>query len=374
MAQQNLRIIISGGGTGGHIYPAIAIAEALQAEYPNVEILFVGAEGRMEMTLIPKAGYKVVGLPVAGLQRQLSAIAIWKNIQFPFKLAASMLKARQLMSSFKPDAVVGVGGYASGPVLQMAQWLGIPTLIQEQNSYAGLTNKRLAVKAKKICVAYPDMGAWFPAEKLVFTGNPLRKSLQHHQLPSPGEARRKLGLPASEPPTLLVMGGSLGAASINQAMLLHVHELVAAGYQVYWQTGKRSYEELLVKLGPIPLGLVVAPFIERMDLAYAAATAVVSRAGALSISELALLGKPVILVPSPNVAADHQTKNAIALVKVGAAILVKDQEAKDNLADEALKLLGNPALQDSLSAAIKKLAKPNAAHDVAQAVMALVKA
>lgn len=374
MAQQNLKIIISGGGTGGHIYPAIAIAEALQAEYPNVEILFVGAEGRMEMTLIPKAGYKVVGLPVAGLQRQLSAIAIWKNIQFPFKLAASMLKARQLMSSFKPDAVVGVGGYASGPVLQMAQWLGIPTLIQEQNSYAGLTNKRLAVKAKKICVAYPDMGAWFPAEKLVFTGNPLRKSLQHHQLPSPGEARRKLGLPASEPPTLLVMGGSLGAASINQAMLLHVHELVAAGYQVYWQTGKRSYEELLVKLGPIPLGLVVAPFIERMDLAYAAATAVVSRAGALSISELALLGKPVILVPSPNVAADHQTKNAMALVKVGAAILVKDQEAKDNLADEAMKLLGNPALQDSLSAAIKNLAKPNAAHDVAQAVMALVKA
>lgn len=363
--------IISGGGTGGHIYPAIAIAQALQQLDPAAQILFVGAEGKMEMRKVPEAGYEIIGLPVAGIQRRFTPENLIKNLVFPFKLISSLLKARKVLKTFRPQVVIGVGGYASGPVLQQAQWMGIPTLIQEQNSYAGLTNKQLAAKAKAICVAYPDMEAYFPKEKIIFTGNPLRSSLKAGitTQEEAASAREKLGLNPAKG-TFLIMGGSLGARTLNEALLIGHGSLLNSGYQIIWQTGANAYEQIKTSLEleynkTLPTGLLVLPFLTDMQTVYAASTVVVSRAGALSISELALVQKPCILVPSPNVTADHQTQNAKALVNVKAALMVADAQASTDLVPKALALLDDDVAQTQLSQAIGKLAKPTAALEVA---------
>lgn len=360
------RVIISGGGTGGHIYPAIAIANALKEINPSVSILFVGALGRMEMEKVPKAGYEIVGLPVAGLQRRLT----WKNLLVPFKLISSLLKAKKIIKKFKPEVVIGVGGYASGPTLRQAESLGIPTLLQEQNSYAGLTNKMLAKKAAKICVAYNGMETYFPKDKILFTGNPVRKDIEN-VAEKREQALTHFHLDPSKK-TILVIGGSLGARTINRAIGAGLDKIVDNGYQLIWQTGKFYKEECEVLATPYKgRGVYSSDFIYTMDLAYAAADVVISRAGALSVSELCLAEKASVLVPSPNVAEDHQTKNAMALVNEGAAILVKDDVAASELIKTSLKLLGNPEQCQELSANIKKLAKPNAAKDIAAEVCKL---
>ncbi|MGB0522819.1 MAG: undecaprenyldiphospho-muramoylpentapeptide beta-N-acetylglucosaminyltransferase [Flammeovirgaceae bacterium] len=361
-----LKVIISGGGTGGHIYPAIAIADALKEIDSSIDILFVGAEGKMEMEKVPKAGYKIIGLWISGLQRKLTL----RNLSFPFKLIHSWFKARQIIREFKPHVVVGVGGYASGPMMQAAAAKGIPTLIQEQNGYAGLTNKMLADKVKKVCVAYHDMDKYFPKEKILFTGNPVRKDIQ--DLAAIRLAAYAHFTLASDKKTLLILGGSLGARTINDSLKNGVEKVLAAGYQVIWQTGKFYFDEMTAAFkGKENDRLIMKAFITRMDYAYACADVVISRAGALSISELCLAEKPSILVPSPNVAEDHQTKNAMALVKENAAILVKDKEAQACLMDEAIQLLENEEKQAALASQIKQLAKPNAAMDIANEVMRL---
>ena len=351
--------MISGGGTGGHIYPAIAIANAWKEKYPDTEILFVGAEGKMEMQKVPDAGYAIVGLKVAGLQRRLTL----ENLSFPFKLMNSLKLSSKLIKNFDPHAVVGVGGYASGPLLYMAQRKKIPTLIQEQNSYAGLTNKLLAKRAGAICVAYPGMEAFFPKEKIKYTGNPVRKDI----LTLEGKVEQAFlhfGLERSKP-VLLVLGGSLGAKTINEAILRHMEEFEALGYQVLWQTGKFYYEAMKAKLADIGLKHIHAlEFIKNMDLAYAAADLVVSRAGALSVSELSLAGKAVIFIPSPNVVDDHQTKNAMAMVKSNAAAILRDSDAVEGLLALMEELMQDPAMRVRLSDNILKLAKPDAANEI----------
>lgn len=359
------KFIISGGGTGGHIFPAISIADALKRALPQCEILFVGALGRMEMEKVPAAGYPIVGLPVAGFQRRLTL----KNITFFFKLAASMLKARKVIKSFQPHVVIGVGGYASGPVLRAAAAKGIPTLIQEQNSFPGVTNRLLAKKAAAICVAYPDMERFFPAEKILFTGNPIRSHLLNPMDLS--EAYEAFGL-TPERKTILVVGGSLGAGSVNKGVLNHIERLKNKAVQLLWQTGKNYFEDISTALAPMGLENVkVLPFIQRMDWAYGLADLVVSRAGAGTISELALLGKACVLVPSPNVSEDHQTKNAMALVNKEAAVLVKDAEAPEVLLDRALELLADDQRCRRLSGNILQLARPEADKDIAQEVLKL---
>lgn len=369
------KYIISGGGTGGHIYPAIAIAQALQQQDPEAEVLFVGAEGKMEMQKVPQAGYRIIGLPVAGLQRQLSLQNLGRNLVFPFKLIASLVKAYRVVANFGPNVVIGVGGYASGPVLFVAQLMGIPTLIQEQNSYAGLTNKLLAKRVKRICVAYPGMQHYFPHDKLIFTGNPVRQSLTDLT-----EAHRNTGYkfygfdPAK--PVLLVIGGSLGARTINRALVEHHAALLNAGVQIIWQTGKSGFatvSDQIKQLYPTgqPSGLVITEFIADMDIAYSTADVVLSRAGALSVSELTLVGKPTILVPSPNVADDHQTKNARALSDRHAAITILDQQLSDQLLAVVLTLLDDTSRRQTLIAAIKELAMPNAATMIAGIVQEL---
>lgn len=366
------RIIISGGGTGGHIYPAVAIANALKATLPSVDILFVGANGKMEMEKVPKAGYKIIGLDIAGLQRKLSL----KNLLLPFKIIKSLSQASKVLADFKPHIAVGVGGYASGPLLFMAARKGVPTLIQEQNSYAGITNKLLSKEAKKICVAYPNMTAYFPAQKVVFTGNPVRKDIQGADLLKlPGSVHFKL---STEKKTILVIGGSLGARTINESILAGLEKIKAAGYQLIWQTGKAYYEKAMesYKAHPMSNGwgdFKIFDFIYEMNLAYGAADIVVSRAGALSISELCLVGKPVILVPSPNVAEDHQTKNAMALVNKKAAVLVKDDEAKELLIDKILEVLENEPLKAELRQNIKTLGKPNADQEIVNEILNIIK-
>ncbi|HWZ21245.1 MAG TPA: undecaprenyldiphospho-muramoylpentapeptide beta-N-acetylglucosaminyltransferase, partial [Cytophagaceae bacterium] len=338
MTEQNksYRIIISGGGTGGHIFPAIAIANAIKEVHPNAEILFVGAEGKMEMEKVPQAGYKIVGLPVAGFQRKLT----FKNFLFPFKLLSSLLKARNIVKEFKPDVAVGVGGYASGPLLYAASTKGIPTLIQEQNSYAGVTNKILSKKAKTICVAYQGMERFFSKDKIVYTGNPVRKDILEYKSKKQ-EGLQFFGLNENVN-TIFIMGGSLGARTVNKSVIANLDMLVEAGVQVIWQTGKFYYKECLEVVSKINSDKIkVLEFINDMNLAYAVADIVISRAGALSISELCLVQKPVILVPSPNVAEDHQTKNAMALVEVNAAQLIKDDQAERVLVPAVLKLLQN---------------------------------
>ncbi|GGF21239.1 UDP-N-acetylglucosamine--N-acetylmuramyl-(pentapeptide) pyrophosphoryl-undecaprenol N-acetylglucosamine transferase [Echinicola rosea] len=360
--------MISGGGTGGHIYPAIAIAHAWAELYPESEILFVGAEGKMEMQKVPEAGYAIEGLPVAGLQRRFTL----QNLSFPFKLWDSINKAKKLIKRFKPHAVVGVGGYASGPLLYVAQQQGVPTLIQEQNSFAGLTNKLLAKQARAFCVAYEGMDKFFPADRIHFTGNPVRKDIL--DLASKKEsAMHHFGLKADRK-VILVLGGSLGARTINNAVVASMKHFEAQGYQVLWQTGKFYIEEMTGKLAEEGLAHVHAlEFIREMDLAYAAADLVISRAGALSVSELSLVGKPVIFIPSPNVAEDHQTKNALACVQQDAAILLRDEEAVDGLAGKVDELMADPNGMECLGKNIRKLGKPNAAREIVKKLEALIR-
>ena len=345
---QKYKILISGGGTGGHIFPALSIANALQRRI-DAEILFVGAEDRMEMERVPAAGYPIKGLPVVGFDRR----HLLKNISVLLKLRKSLSMARDIVKDFQPDLASGVGGYCSGPTLKAAQKAGVPTLIQEQNSYAGVTNKLLARQALKICVAYHDMERYFPAEKIVLTGNPIRKDLIDHAM-QPAEARRRFGLDENRP-TILVIGGSLGALTINESMEAGVKSLADAGYQVIWQTGKSFIPRARAAAKGLK-GVVVTPFVADMAAAYAAATLVVSRAGAGSISELEVLGLPVILVPSPNVAEDHQTKNARALESRGAAVLIPDVEARQRLVTEIQRIAADPDLLAEMSRNISKLA------------------
>lgn len=363
-----LRIIISGGGTGGHIFPAVSIANAIREISPSAEILFVGAEGRMEMQRVPAAGYEIKGLPVAGFDRK----HLWRNVSVLIKLMKSRRLARKIVSEFRPQVAVGVGGYASGPTLDVAQKMGIPTLLQEQNSYAGVTNKLLAKKAKRICVAYEGMERFFPAEAIMMTGNPVRQNLLHaHHTRE--EAIAAMGLdPAKR--TVLLIGGSLGARTLNDSVLENLSLIRQQKHiQFVWQTGKYYSKSIAERLAAqrCPENLKVMDFISNMDVAYAAADLVISRAGAGSISEFCLLGKPVILVPSPNVAEDHQTKNAMALVQKDAALFVADAEAPRTLMPLAVNTVNDAAKLASLSENVKKLAMPNAAEVIAREVIKL---
>lgn len=360
------KVIISGGGTGGHIFPALSIADELRRRHPDVEILFVGAIGRMEMEKIPQAGYNIEGLKIAGIQRSLSL----KNLSFPIKLVRSLLKAGKIIDSFKPQVAIGVGGYASGPLLFMAQKKNIPTLIQEQNSFPGITNKLLAKRVNTICVAYDKLDSFFPKQKLVVTGNPVRANILNADHKEE-EGQKLFGLDA-EKPTVLFVGGSLGARSINQAVMSGYKKLVDAGFQVIWQTGKLFYSQNELELKQLSKDVIVQPFIREMDLAYAAADVVVSRAGALAITELCIVGKPAILVPSPYVSEDHQTKNAQALVSKNAAIMVREDEAGTKLIDEAIALLQNRGKRLELSGKIRELAKPLATEAIVNEIEKLV--
>ena len=364
---KNLRIIISGGGTGGHIFPAVSIANAIKELRPDTEILFVGAEGRMEMHRVPAAGYPIKGLPVAGFDRK----NLLKNIPVLIKLFKSQRLARKIVKDFQPHAAVGVGGYASGPTLKVAGSMGVPTLLQEQNSYAGVTNKLLAKQAKKICVAYEGMERFFDKDKIILTGNPVRQGLLNHSK-TREEAIATFGLDPSKR-TILILGGSLGARTINQCLMENLDKVKSSGIQFIWQTGKIYIEEAkaaVAKAGELPM-LHVTDFISDMTTAYCAADLVISRAGAGSISEFCLLQKPVILVPSPNVAEDHQTKNALALVNKNAALYVKDIEAKDLLLDKAIEAVKQPDLLKNLSKNITELAFTDSANIIAKEVIKL---
>ncbi|MBQ8008035.1 MAG: undecaprenyldiphospho-muramoylpentapeptide beta-N-acetylglucosaminyltransferase [Bacteroidaceae bacterium] len=364
-------MIISGGGTGGHIFPAVSIANAIKEQRPDAEILFVGAEGRMEMQRVPDAGYRIIGLPIAGFDRK----HLWRNFAVLLKIARSQWMARSIIKEFKPDIAVGVGGYASGPTLKTAAMMGIPTLLQEQNSYAGVTNKLLAKKAKKICVAYEGMEKFFPADKIVMTGNPVRQNLLAHHY-SKAEALESFNF-KPEKKTILVLGGSLGARTINQTLMGAIETIKAnPDIQFIWQTGKIYIEEVRSKVygagGSDIENVYITDFIKEMDKAYAAADLVISRAGAGSISEFCLLNKPVVLVPSPNVAEDHQTKNALALVNKDAAIYVKDAEAQEKLIPIAMETVKDDAKLKSLSEHIAKLALPDSAKIIADEVFKLI--
>ncbi|MBQ6964984.1 MAG: undecaprenyldiphospho-muramoylpentapeptide beta-N-acetylglucosaminyltransferase [Bacteroidaceae bacterium] len=366
-----LRVMVSGGGTGGHIFPAVSIANAIRKQHPEAEILFVGALGRMEMQRVPAAGYKIEGLPVRGLVRPLWSL---KNIGVMLDFLKSKQMVKKLIRSFKPQVVVGVGGYASAPTLNAAYSLGIPCLIQEQNSYAGVTNKSLAKKAQKVCVAYSGMERFFPAEKIIMTGNPVRQNLLDTTI-TKEEARQSFGLEANKR-TVLIIGGSLGARTMNESVMSHLEDIRRCeDVQFIWQTGKyysESISEALCEVEEVP-NLKVMDFISSMDNAYAAADVVVSRAGASSISELCLLGKPCILVPSPNVAEDHQTKNALALSTKDAAIFVADKDAKEQLVGMALEVVRDDAKLASLSKNVKQLAFQNSADVIAEEVYKLAK-
>jgi UDP-N-acetylglucosamine--N-acetylmuramyl-(pentapeptide) pyrophosphoryl-undecaprenol N-acetylglucosamine transferase len=354
-AQQPYRLIISGGGTGGHIFPAIAIANEFRERHPDAQILFVGAKDKMEMTRVPEAGYRIIGLWISGLQRKLT----FSNLLFPLKMIVSYLKAISIVRKFKPHAVIGTGGFASGPIMMAATRLGIPSVIQEQNSFAGLANKQVAGKVSKVCVAYDGMEKYFPKDKIVVTGNPVRKDIL-----TVGTKREKalthFGFDANKR-TLLIIGGSLGARSINESIISGLEKFIDAEVQVIWQTGKGYYDNYKSKLGNYDLRRIrVQDFVREMDLAYAAADVVISRSGALAVSEICIAGKPVILVPSPNVAEDHQTKNAKALVDKAAAVLVLDKDAGEKLLDEAFKLLFDQHRTLKLTENIAKLARPQA--------------
>ena len=365
--EENLRIIISGGGTGGHIFPAVSIANAIKEMCPDADILFVGAEGRMEMQRVPAAGYPIKGLPVAGFDRK----NLLKNIPVLIKLFKSQRMAKQMIKEFRPHAAVGVGGYASGPTLKVAGKMGIPTLIQEQNSYAGVTNKLLAKQAHKICVAYEGMERFFDKKKIILTGNPVRQGLRSHSM-SREEAIRSFHLDPNKK-TVLILGGSLGARTINQCVIENLNKIKESGVQFIWQTGKIYINEAIAAIanaGDVTM-LHVTDFISNMAAAYSAADLVISRAGAGSISEFCLLEKPVILVPSPNVAEDHQTKNALALVNKNAALYVKDMNAKEELIDKAIQTVNQPMLLNNLSVNIAKLAFTDSANVIAKEVIKL---
>jgi UDP-N-acetylglucosamine--N-acetylmuramyl-(pentapeptide) pyrophosphoryl-undecaprenol N-acetylglucosamine transferase len=361
---ENPKFIISGGGTGGHIYPAIAIANELKLRFPKAEFLFVGAQDKMEMQKVPQAGYPIKGLWIAGLQRKLTL----QNLLFPVKLITSLLKSRAIIKSFKPDVVVGTGGFASGPLLQMANSLNIPTLIQEQNSYPGITNKLLSKKANKICVAYENLERFFPNEKMILTGNPVRQDLIDI-VSKREEAIKFFNLDPSKK-TLLVLGGSLGARRVNQLVEKELSFFDSLNVQIIWQCGKfyldeyKKYDSNNVQ---------VLAFIDRMDLVYAAADFVISRAGASSVSELSIVGKPVIFIPSPNVAEDHQTKNAKSIVDKNGALLIKESELDEKFETILSDLVSNKNLQKQLSENIKKLAKVNATKDIVDEIVKLIK-
>lgn len=362
------RAIISGGGTGGHIFPAIAIANEIKKRNPEAEILFVGALGKMEMEKVPQAGYKIVGLPIAGLQRKLT----FSNFLLPVKIIKSLWLASKIISDFKPDVVIGVGGYASGPTLRAAISKGIPTLIQEQNSFPGKTNKILASKVHKICTAYDGLEKFFPATKIVKTGNPVRSEMVAIE-GKRDEALTYFGLDTNKK-TILIIGGSLGARTLNESVMQHLSSISNSDTQILWQSGKFYYKSLsenqdLKGISNIHLN----EFIQRMDLAYAAADVIISRAGAISVSELCLVHKPTILVPSPNVAEDHQTKNAMALVHQEAAILVKDSEAKEQLIPRVFELLKNENLQNELKQNIARLGLPTATEDIVNEIEKIIK-
>lgn len=365
--EESLRIIISGGGTGGHIFPAVSIANALKEQHPDIKILFVGAENRMEMQRVPAAGYDIIGLPVEGLDRK----RLWRNFRVLYKLFLSQLKARKIIKDFRPHAAVGVGGYASGPLLKAAASAGIPTLLQEQNSYAGVTNKLLAKTAKKICVAYEGMDKFFPKEKIILTGNPVRQGLLQSKM-TREEAIASFGLNPTKK-TILVVGGSLGARTLNRAMTAYLKQISEGEIQFIWQTGKFYIDDArraVESIGTMAQ-LHVTDFISDMVAAYRAADLVISRAGASSISELCLLQKPVILVPSPNVAEDHQTKNALALVHKDAAVYVKDLEAERTLVPTALEVVNNGNKLQQLSKNIVQLAYHDSANVIAREVYEL---
>jgi UDP-N-acetylglucosamine--N-acetylmuramyl-(pentapeptide) pyrophosphoryl-undecaprenol N-acetylglucosamine transferase len=364
---KKIKIIISGGGTGGHIYPAVSIANTLKKRNPYIEILFVGATGRMEMEKIPAAGYRIIGLPVAGLQRRFAL----KNFAVPFKFIKSLNCAKKIIHDFAPDVVVGVGGYASAPTLRAAAKLGIPTLIQEQNSYAGLANKLLAKKTEKICVAYNGMQKFFPEKKIVLTGNPVRQDLFNVKVLE-NEACEFFNLDKSKK-TLLVVGGSLGARTLNNVILKELNRINNNNIQLIWQTGKNYFAQAQNEIAYSAVNNTrVFDFIYRMDLAFAAADIVISRAGAGTISELCIVAKPCILVPSPNVSEDHQTKNAMALVNENAAIKVTDHDAQNDLIDTVLQILSNEEKMKMLGNNISKLAMPNAADNIADEILKLV--
>ncbi len=362
-----MKVIISGGGSGGHIFPAIAIANALKERIPNLEVLFVGAQGKIEMEKVPKAGYKIEGLWISGFHRKLTT----RNLAFPFKLLSSLWKAYRILQGFQPAVVIGVGGFASGPTLKVATWKGIPTLIQEQNSYPGITNRLLAKEVNTICVAYDHMERYFPKNKIVRTGNPVRQDIEITA------AKRKAAYeyykldPTKK--TIFLFGGSLGARSLNDAMLANADLIGQQNQvQVLWQAGKLYIEEFAASATAKLPNVVVKAFIDRMDLAYAMADVVICRAGALTISELSLLGKAAILVPSPNVAEDHQTMNANALVEVDAAILVKDKDCANDMIMKALSLLNDEMQQEELAKNITTLAKPAASNEIVDEILKLV--
>lgn len=362
------KVVISGGGTGGHIFPAIAIADRIKEKYPEAEVVFVGAEGKMEMEKVPKAGYEIVGLPIRGIQRRLTL----KNLAVPFKLWSSLRIAKKLVKQFKPDIAIGVGGYASAATLRVASKLKVPTLIQEQNSYPGITNKWLGKSVNTICVAYDHLERFFPKEKIVKTGNPVRANVIDIQ------GKREQGLmhfglnPAKN--TVLIIGGSLGAKTLNDSLKLKVKDLIDSDVQVIWQCGKFYSQELNAFVANLKTDLIyLSDFVYEMDYAYAAADVIVSRAGAISVSEVSLIGKPVILVPSPNVAEDHQTKNALALVNENAAVLIKDQEAREQLVPKIIAVLKDDELKSNLSKNIKQLGISNATDRILTEIEKLTK-
>lgn len=391
-----MKAIISGGGTGGHIFPAIAIANALKKRYPDAEILFVGAEGRMEMEKVPAAGYTIKGLPIAGLQRKITIANIIKNLQLPFKMLKSRRKVKKIIRDFQPDIVVGVGGFASEPTLKTAAKMGYPTLLQEQNSYAGLTNKMLAQGARTICVAYDGMERFFPKEKIVFTGNPVREVIEKiyeinvakrfegtladakTAIEDRSDSRQKglehFGLDSNKR-TVLSVGGSLGAGSINRMILDNLNFFKDNDIQIIWQTGKGMYEEAHrnVEKGNYGQWVKVHQFINEMDMAYRAADVIISRAGAIAISELCIVAKPVILIPSPNVSEDHQTKNAMALVEKGAAVMVRDSDCHEKGLGELLTLLNDNEKMATMSKNIKKLARRKAAESIVDEIEKIIR-
>lgn len=359
------KVLVSGGGTGGHIFPALSIANALKRRNPNTEILFVGAENRMEMERVPAAGYEIVGLPVCGFDRK----RLWRNVKVLYKLWQSMRRARKVMRDFCPDIAVGVGGYASGPMLKEVQKKDIPTLLQEQNSYAGVTNKLLAKKAGAICVAYEEMDRFFPADKIILTGNPVRADILNCEL-TQEEAKMQLGFDSSRK-LVLAVGGSLGARTINDSVAASIDKITSTGAQIMWQTGK-IYAERCAAVAQGKKGVKATAFISDMNVAYRAADLVVSRAGAGTISELQLLGMPVILVPSPNVAEDHQRKNAQALVDKDAAVMILDADCYENLASQVVALLADDKRREALSFNIKKMALVDADEKIVDEIYKLL--
>lgn len=362
------RAIISGGGTGGHIFPAIAIAKALKKKNPDCDILFVGANGRMEMTKVPECGFNIIGVDIEGLDRK----RIWRNFRVILKYLKAIVSARDIIKDFKPDVCIGVGGYVSAPTLKAAQSLGIPTIIQEQNSYAGIANKNIGRRADKICVAYPDMEKFFPKEKIVLTGNPIRPEIEF-MTASKTEAMQYFNINSDKSKIVLIIGGSLGALTINESISAGIEKLIDNSIHIIWQTGKSFYEKAKTISAPFSANVSVYDFISRMDLAYAVSDIVVSRAGASSISELQVLGKPAILVPSPNVAEDHQTKNALALSTRNSAIMVTDKEAKGMLVKKIIELSDNKQEQTILSREISKMAIKESADKIVEEIETIIK-